>query len=133
MLLLMASGMLHDATPAVTECAMVPAMVDLARLADRIAYAVEKSGMKHADIAAAVGVARPQISMWASGKRVPELANLLALAEVLSVSPAWLIEGQSADQAADDSERELLRLWRALQSDKRRTAADVLRALLTAA
>lgn len=125
--------MLREATHGFTQSAMLAAMADLARLADRIALAIEKSGLKHAEIAAGVGVARPQISMWASGKRVPELANLLALAEVLEVSPSWLIEGRLADQATDDAERELLQLWRALQADKRRTAQDVLRALLTAA
>lgn len=107
-------------------------MPTLRSIADRIALAVERSGKTHIEIATDVGVARPQISMWCSGKRVPELQNLLALAEVLGVSAGWLIEGDRPDQIMDDAERELLADWRQVPAVNREPIRAIARALKAA-
>ena len=107
-------------------------MPTLRSIASRIALAVERSGKKHVEIATEIGVARPQISMWCSGKRVPELQNLLALAEVLGVSAGWLIDGDRPDQIMDDAERELLADWRQVPVASRDPIRSITKALKAA-
>lgn len=105
---------------------------EITTIAGRIAWAINRHGGTHAEIAEHVGVARAQVTMWAQGSRTPQLANLLALAKVLDVSPGWLIEGDSVG-ARDDEEREVVDLFRELPGDTRRTARQMLRALKSVA
>jgi transcriptional regulator with XRE-family HTH domain len=105
---------------------------DLRTLAGRIAHAIEKHGGKDADIAAAIGVSRPQISMWRAGTRGLHVANLQALAKVCGVSAAWLLEGD-AHAFRDDQDRDLAALIRSIPEDKREAAEMVLRAIKSAA
>lgn len=97
-------------------------------LAQRIAWAVERFDGTHQDIAVAVGVQRPMISMWCRGTRTPELGNLVALAEVLGVSAAWLLSG---DRLAlrDGQEADFMDLFRDLTEDKRTTVTQITEAL----
>jgi hypothetical protein len=66
--------------------------------------------------------------MWASGSRTPQLANLLALAEVLKVSPGWLLDGDGG-AVRDSDELDVLTMFRDLPGDTRRTARQMLKAL----
>ena len=112
------AALLHGAT-------MTP---NLDTLAQRIAWAVDRYDGTHQDIAVAVGVQRPMISMWCKGARTPELGNLVALAEVLGVSAAWLLSG---DRLAlrDHAEADFMDVFRDLADDSRATVTQITDAL----
>jgi transcriptional regulator with XRE-family HTH domain len=50
-------------------------------------------GWSQAKLAEAIGVEQPTIQRWESGKRVPDLDNIVALSIALGVKPGSLIEG----------------------------------------
>lgn len=50
-------------------------------------------GLSQAKLAELIGVEQPTIQRWESGKRVPDLDNLMALAAALGVKPGSLLEG----------------------------------------
>jgi transcriptional regulator with XRE-family HTH domain len=77
-------------------------------LARRIEAAIEASGLKHMDVAVAVGVSRPIITQWCQGIRAPRRENLLALAQVLGTSVAWLQEGVHVIRVEDRRLAELM-------------------------
>lgn len=101
---------------------------NLDTMAKRIAWAVTRYEGTHQDIAVAVGVQRPMISMWCGGSRTPELGNLQALADVLGVSAAWLLSG---DRVAlrDAGEADFIDIFRDLAPDQRATVAQIAAAL----
>jgi transcriptional regulator with XRE-family HTH domain len=96
-------------------------------LHQRIAWAVARFEGTHQEIATAVGVQRPMISLWCKGTRTPELGNLLALADVLGVSAAWLLSG---DRLAlrDAGEADFMDLFRDLTDEKRATVCEITKA-----
>ncbi len=118
--------------PAVESLQPADMAEDLSTLSGRIAWAVRRHGGGHAEIAAAIGVERPMISMWQSGKRQPQIANLRALAEVLGVSASWLLDGDSLT-LRDSIEADLMAAYRALPDEKKGTARQVMAALKAAA
>lgn len=53
----------------------------------------KKRKLSQAKLAELVGVEQPTIQRWESGKRMPDLENLEALAKALGVSPGSLLDG----------------------------------------
>ena len=56
------------------------------RLGEKILIERKKSGLSQGQLADMLGVTRQSVSKWESGAAVPELAKLVALAEVFGVS-----------------------------------------------
>lgn len=96
-------------------------------LAQRIEEAVEKSGLKHAEIADALGVSRPIVTQWCQGARAPRRDNLLALAKVLDVSVTWLQEGVHVLRVEDPQLADLFFLLRDAPLPVRDAVATLLR------
>jgi transcriptional regulator with XRE-family HTH domain len=47
--------------------------------ADRLSDWCDRKGLSQADLARALGVSRAAVCEWLSGKKMPELANALAI------------------------------------------------------
>ena len=62
-------------------------------ISSRIALAVERSGRKAKDIAAALGVSEVTMSKYVNGVSTPKNDYLLNLAQELNVSVSWLLSG----------------------------------------
>lgn len=88
--------------PPISPVCLVVGMEHDTPLSRRIRQAIAASGLTQMEIAVAVGVSRPQVTMWASGSRAPGRENLRALATALSVSPEWLLEGRHIIEVKDD-------------------------------
>lgn len=75
------------------------------KLNERIASRRKELGLSQGDIANAVGVNRVSVTNWESeGKNgtAPKGKNLLLLAKVLRCDPAWLVDGYSEPEKADE-------------------------------
>lgn len=59
---------------------------------ERMAALRKKRGFTQASLAERMGVEQPTIQRWETGKREPDLGQLLALAEALDVDPSALID-----------------------------------------
>ena len=57
----------------------------------RIREAMERKGMRQADLSKITGIDKGQISSYLSGKYVPKQDNIFLLAKALCVSEAWLM------------------------------------------
>lgn len=64
--------------------------------ADRFARLRRHKKLENAQIAGATGVKPKTVSMWAGGQE-PKGAALLALAELLEVTPQYLLKGEPED------------------------------------
>jgi transcriptional regulator with XRE-family HTH domain len=60
---------------------------------DRLQALRKKRGFSQAKLAEIIGVEQPTIQRWESGKRMPDLENLEALAGALGVTPGSLLDG----------------------------------------
>ena len=70
-------------------------------LSERIRRAMERKGMRPAELARRVGISRASVSDWMSGKtKSLDGENLLRAAEALSVSPRWLQTGFGKEDLA---------------------------------
>lgn len=69
-------------------------------ISSRIATAVEKSGRKAKDIAAALGVSEVTMSKYVNGVSTPKNDYLIALAQELNVSVSWILTGDDSAEAA---------------------------------
>lgn len=79
-------------------------------LADRIREALQRDPRNDAEIAEAVGIARPMISMYRHGTRAPSRESLRALAKVLNVEAGWLLEGEAVVKVGDQETAELVQM-----------------------
>lgn len=64
------------------------------RLGEKILIERKKSGLSQGQLADMLGVTRQSVSKWESGAAVPELAKLVAIAEVVGVSLDYLVREQ---------------------------------------
>ena len=64
------------------------------RLGEKILIERKKSGLSQGQLADMLGVTRQSVSKWESGAAVPELAKLVAIAEVFGVSLDYLVREQ---------------------------------------
>ncbi|MDO6706753.1 helix-turn-helix transcriptional regulator [Photobacterium sp. 1_MG-2023] len=72
---------------------------------DRIAQRMRELNLKQVDLVRHVGVSKGTISMWIRGTMKPNGKNLLKLADVLEVTPDWILTGknQTPQQPSPDS------------------------------
>jgi putative transcriptional regulator len=73
--------------------------------------------MTQEDIAKALGVTRPAITMWESGKSKPRVDMLDKLATLLGTTPAWLLGGDDAEGGPGTLEDRLLSAFGRLNED----------------
>lgn len=73
------------------------------RLGEKILIERKKSGLSQGQLADMLGVTRQSVSKWESGAAVPELAKLVAIAEVFGVSLDYLVREQ--EPRAEDTAR----------------------------
>src|SRR4029077_13744144 len=64
------------------------------KMGKRIREARVASGFSQEDLGDALSVTRSSVSLWEKGRSVPEADNLKNLAELLKVSPEYLLEGK---------------------------------------
>lgn len=62
--------------------------------AARLRAARESAGQSQRDVAAAIGVAQPQVARYELGDRLPEYATAERLAAFLGVRAGWLVFGE---------------------------------------
>lgn len=78
-------------------------MTSLPTIADRIAFAMQKTQISQVTLARRCGVAPSSVHGWLSGKsRFVRGENLLIAAKVLAVSPLWLALGKGQMQPGKD-------------------------------
>ena len=87
-------------------------------ISSRIALAVERSGRKAKDIAAALGVSEVTMSKYVNGVSTPKNDYLLDLAQELNVSVSWLLSGDDEVYAAAGSPTYEEWKQRALKAEK---------------
>jgi len=90
-------------------------MSDFKDMATRIRTARAVLGITQAELADAVGVTRSAVAQWETGRSGQVGGTLTKLAEVLGVTPSYLLIGSADDRAAalSGDELALLRLYRA--------------------
>jgi transcriptional regulator with XRE-family HTH domain len=78
------------------------------RLRRRFEELKARDGLTQEGLAERVGVTQGTVGHWLSGRRTPDtLATFEALANALSVHPAWLIYGIDVDDSATEAARKL--------------------------
>lgn len=90
-------------------------------------------GLKQADVAVAVGVARPTLSGIETGKSSTSRATLIAAADFYKVSLDWLTSAPSSpdrrDLVDDADELALLDMWREFDDGERALALRILKGI----
>ena len=73
------------------------------RIGHNIALARTQASLLQTQVADRMGVGQEVVSRWENGKIVPPIPQLLKLAQVLGVDPAWLLTAGSmeTDSVAD--------------------------------
>ena len=66
--------------------------------AERLNQAMHKKTCKAVDMTKATGVIASVISRYRSGKHLPTINNVFAIAKYLKVSPEWLLNGSDAPE-----------------------------------
>lgn len=95
-------------------------------ISSRIALAVERSGRKAKEIAAALGISEVTMSKYVNGVSTPKNDYLITLARELNVTVSWLLSGESEETApCEPSYNEWKR--RALEAEKK---LEVLRGII---
>lgn len=89
----------------------------------RIRASRQTAGMTQVELAQAVGVSRSAIAQWETDRSGQVGVNLARLAEVLSVSPTYLLNGtvgpEGGSAAESPQEMAILRLYRELAEEDR--------------
>lgn len=68
-------------------------MFDMKKIGERIAALRRAANLTQYDLAARLGLSFQAVSNWERGESMPDLGNLLALAELLGVSTDYLLGG----------------------------------------
>ena len=63
----------------------------MAEFKDRLAFAINRAGLKQADIVSRTGITKSALSSYLSGKYLAKQDNTYKLALVLDVNEAWLM------------------------------------------
>ena len=94
-------------------------------LADRLRNARHAAGLSQRAAARHLGIAAASLAQWEIGRTRPDLDRLPSIAALYLIPLTDLLE----DAAPANFEAELLRLFRSLPDDKRKTALALLSAL----
>ena len=70
----------------------------MSSFAERLNQAMHKKACKAVDMTKATGVIASVISRYRSGKHLPTINNVFAIAKYLKVSPEWLLNGSDAPE-----------------------------------
>ena len=65
--------------------------------ASRLRQRAEELGISNAEAARRVGLSERRYAHYVSGKREPDLATLVRIAEILGTSPSWLLGADAND------------------------------------
>ena len=84
------------------------------RIGHNIALARTQAGLLQVQVAERMSVGQEVVSRWENGRIVPPIPQLLRLAQVLGVDPAWLLTAGSMDT---DSIAEALRNQRGVSPE----------------
>jgi transcriptional regulator with XRE-family HTH domain len=76
-------------------------------LATRLRHARKQSGLSQDQVARALGVPRPSVSQMEYGKRRVSSSELARMAELYTVSVAWLLSMDDQDARLERAAREL--------------------------
>lgn len=66
-------------------------MLDNALFSNRLTAEIERRGMMKKDFGAAIGASDVTVSYWCNGKRIPNLQQIIGIAEFLGVSIDYLV------------------------------------------
>ena len=67
----------------------------------RLTQSMQDEGLKQNDVANLIGVGSGSMSSWSNGKNIPRQDSLDKLAELLNVSPDWLLNGDQPEPVDD--------------------------------
>lgn len=70
-------------------------LTDTESLGQRIVFARERAGLTTAQAARRLGVKTRTLTNWERDESEPRPNRLVMLAQMLAVSPAWLLEGEA--------------------------------------
>jgi transcriptional regulator with XRE-family HTH domain len=113
------------------------------RVGSRINAARRDAGLTQAELAEEVGIDARSLQRIEGGRTTPSLRRLLAIADVLRVSPGALLDdvpaprkrarntttARDAPRTADEPNASLLRVWARIAPSRRRIALKILRIL----
>jgi transcriptional regulator with XRE-family HTH domain len=97
---------------------------DKRAFSERYSFCVSRLGMKDIDVARRSGIPQNTISRWANAQSLPDARYIFVLADVLKVSPRWLITGEGLREIPTEvnmdsgDETHLLGLFRSLDQDR---------------
>lgn len=74
--------------------------VHMERFATNLRKRAEELGLAHAEVARRAGLSERRFGNYATGRREPDLATLVKVAEVLGTSPTELLTGEPAGAKA---------------------------------
>lgn len=103
-------------------------------IAKRIAASLASKGMTRAELARACGVTKAAVTQWMSSEtKALKASSIIAIANALDVSPAWLETGKGSMAAPHHisiSEGELLALFRSMNEQNQSNMLAIARSLL---
>ena len=80
--------------------------MDTVKIGESIAEARTKRNFTQADLAEEVGVSVQAVSKWENGRNLPDIENLLRIAEVTNVPYSYLIDaGRDNEDDMPDNDR----------------------------
>lgn len=80
--------------------------MDTVKIGESIAEARNKRNFTQADLAEEVGVSVQAVSKWENGRNLPDIENLLRIAEVTNVPYSYLIDaGRDNEDDMPDNDR----------------------------
>ena len=77
---------------------------------ERLRVALEEKDMKPTELAQATNITASSISDWLNGKYLPKADKIFIMAEVLGVSPSWLM-GKDVPKARSSNPYELIQTY----------------------
>lgn len=86
------------------------------------------AGLDQSEIARALGITASAVNQWATQDRKPSMKRLIRVAELLQVTPEWLLDGGEGGPV-NDAEVALLQMFRQLAEADRDHALRLMRAL----
>ena len=80
--------------------------MDTVKIGESIAEARNKRNFTQADLAEEVGVSVQAVSKWENGRNLPDIENLLRIAEVTNVPYSYMIDaGRDNEDDMPDNDR----------------------------
>lgn len=81
------------------------------KFSERLKQAIQTNNMKQSELVSKTGIPKSSISSYLSGKYIPKQTNIYKLADVLKVSPVWLMgkEAKTIEQSDNQSLKDILK------------------------